>query len=183
MAVLLLLVVPWYGPQELKPAFMKAVEEEQSSSFSKVHSALLQQEDILSTALQQHLPSLGPSAVLVLQAAVYDLYELLLFADQLGPGSSLQPSWQEVAHRSLARLGRCVAITNCVARGSELHVYLASRLLQYAVDLRGSDSVQAEAAAALLQEAHLLRYGKDISQDLLLGLMDANKQAAHDFLM
>jgi len=178
VVVLLVVVLPCCGLQELRPAFMNAVEQEQSSSFSKVHAALLRQEDILSAALQQHLPSLGPSAVLVLQAAVYDLYELLLFADQLGPGSS-----QEVAHRSLARLGRCVAITNCVARGSELHVYLASRLLQHAVDLRGSDSVQAEAAAALLQEAHLLRYGKNISQDLLLGLMEANKQAAHDFLM
>jgi hypothetical protein len=43
--------------------------------------------------------------------------------------------------------------------------------------------VAAEAAAALLQEAHLLRYGKNISQPVLMGLMEANKQAAQDFLM
>jgi hypothetical protein len=164
--------------QELKPAFMQAVEQQDSSSLSKVHTALLQQEDVLTSALQQHLPTLGPSAVLVLQAAVYDLYELLLFADQLGPGSE-----SEVTHRAMSRLGRCIAIVNCVARGSELHVFLASRMVQHAVELRGGDSVQAEAAAALLQEAHLLRYGKSISQQVLLGLVEANKQAAQDFLM
>lgn len=164
--------------QELKPAFMQAVEQQDSSSLSKVQTALLQQVGVLTTALQQHLPTLGPSAVLVLQASVYDLYELLLFAEQLGPGSD-----SEVTHRSLARLGTCTAIVNCVARGSELHVFLTSRMVQHAVDLRGSDSVQAEAAAALLQEAHLLRYGKNISQQVLLGLVEANKQAALDFLM
>lgn len=157
---------------------MKAVEEQDAGSFSQVHAALLQQEDLLNNALQQQLTALGPSAVLVLQAAVYDLYELLLFSDQMGPGSS-----QEVAHRSLARLGRCTAVINCVARGSELHVFLTSRMLQHAVDLRGADSVQAEAAAALLQEAHMLRYGNQLSQEVLLGLMEANKQAAQDFLM
>jgi hypothetical protein len=157
---------------------MQAVEQQDGSSLSKVHAALLQQEDQLSAALQDNLAALGPSAVLVLQAAVYDLYELLLFADQLGPDSST-----ELAHRSLARLGRCVAVVNCVAPGSELHVYLTSRMLQHALDLRGADSVQAEAAAALLQEAHLLRYGKNISQRVLMGLMEANKQAAHDFLI
>lgn len=157
---------------------MQAVEQQDGSALSQVHSALQQQEQQLTDALQLHLPALGPSAVLVLQAAVYDLYELLLFADQLGPGSS-----QEVAHRSLARLGRCTAIVNCVARGSELHVFLTSRMLQHAVDLRGADSVAAEAAAALLQEAHLLRYGQVVSQEVLLGLMEANKQAAQDFLM
>jgi hypothetical protein len=157
---------------------MQAVEQQDGSSLSKVHAALLQQEDQLSAALQDNLAALGPSAVLVLQAAVYDLYELLLFADQLGPGSS-----PEVAHRSLARLGRCIAVVNCVGRGSELHVYLTSRMLHHALDLRGADSVQAEAAAALVQEAHMLRYGKNISQHVLLGLIEANKQAAQDFLM
>lgn len=157
---------------------MQAVEQQDASGLSTVHAALLQAEDELTAALQEHLAALGPSAVLVLQAAVYDLYELLLFADQLGPGSV-----PEVAHRSLARLGRCTAVVNCIARGSELHVYLTSRMLQHALDLRGADSAQAEAAAALVQEAHLLRYGKAISQQVLLGLMDANKQAAEDFLM
>lgn len=164
--------------QDLKPAFMQAVEQQDGNSLSKIQAALLQQEDRLTAALQEHLEALGPSAVLVLQAAVYDLYELLLFADQLSPGSG-----PEVAHRSLARLGRCTAIINCVARGSELHVYLTSRMLQHALHLRGSDSVQAEAAAALVQEAHLLRYGKSISQQVLMGLMEANKEAAQDFLM
>jgi hypothetical protein len=157
---------------------MEAVEQQDGSSLSKVHAGLMQQEQQLSTALQDNLSTLGPSAILVLQAAVYDLYELLLFAEQLGPGSS-----PEVLHRSLARLGRCTSIMNCVARGSELHVYLTSRMLQHSVDLRGSGSVAAGAAAALLQEAHLLRYGKNISQPVLMGLMEANKQAAQDFLM
>jgi hypothetical protein len=56
-------------------------------------------------------------------------------------------------------------------------------MLHHALDLRGADSVQAEAAAALVQEAHMLRYGKNISQHVLLGLIEANKQAAQDFLM
>lgn len=166
---------------------MQAVEQQDGTSLNRVYKALLQQEDRLSAALQENLAALSPSAVLVLQAAVYDMYELLLFAEQLreGPSSSAagSSSSAEVAHMTLARLGRCVAIANCVARGSELLVFLTSRMLQHAVDLRGADSVQAEAAAALVQEAHLLRYGSALSQPVLMGLMEANKEAAQDFLM
>lgn len=64
-----------------------------------------------------------------------------------------------------------------------LQVYLASRMLQYAVQLRGPDSVQAEAAAAIVQEAHLLRYGDRLSSSLMLQIMEANKQAAEQLLL
>jgi hypothetical protein len=136
--------------QDLKPRFLEAVEHQDQSNLAAVQAQLLSLETSLSAALQQHRAVLSDSAVLVLQAAVYDMYELLLFCEQLLP----QGNTSEAKHAALACIGRCLAILNCVSKGAELHVYLASRLLQHAVDLRGPDSAQAEAAAQLFLEAH-----------------------------
>lgn len=147
-------------------------------------AGLLQQEQLLAQQVQQHQAVLGQTSTLILQAAVYDLFELLLFCrEQLLGYSRSGSAGDPAAHAVLTRLGRCLAILNCVTRGAELHVYVASRLLQHAVDHRGGDSVQAEAAAALFQEAHLLRYGSKLEEGLMLQLMEANKQAAEEFLM
>jgi hypothetical protein len=56
-------------------------------------------------------------------------------------------------------------------------------MLHYAVQFRGAGSLQAEAAAALVQEAHLLRYGSQLSPQLMLSLMEANKAAAEELLL
>lgn len=165
--------------QDLKPRFTEAVEHQDHSGLAHVQSHLLHLEDSLSAQLQQHRPLLSDSAVLVLQAAVYDLYELLLFCEHLVP----QGNQSELLHAVLGRLGRCIAILNCVSKGAELHVYLASRMLQYAVNLRGADSVQAEAAAQLFLDAHRIRYGSELDEELQVQLMEANKQVAEEFLM
>jgi hypothetical protein len=136
--------------QDLKPRFLEAVEHQDHSNLAAVQAQLQSLEHSLSASLQQHRAVLSDSAVLALQAAVYDLYELLLFCEQLLP----QGNDSESKHAALACIGRCLAILNCVSKGAELHVYLASRLLQHAVDLRGPDSAQAEAAAQLFLEAH-----------------------------
>ncbi|WIA19949.1 hypothetical protein OEZ85_005832 [Tetradesmus obliquus] len=165
--------------QDLKPRFLEAVEHQDQSNLAAVQAQLQTLEHFLSAALQQHRAVLSDSAVLVLQAAVYDLYELLLFCEQLLP----QGNEAESKHAALACIGRCLAILNCVSKGAELHVFLASRLLQHAVDLRGPDSAQAEAAAQLFLEAHRMRYGSQLEQQVQLELMEANKQAAEEFLM
>lgn len=162
--------------------FLRAVEDQDVAALAAVQLSLMQHEQLLLQGLSQASPALSHSSKLILQAAVYDLFELLLFCEQL-LGTQSGGNQSEVAHAVLSRLGRCISIMSHVSKGAELHVYLASRMLQYAVDFRGSDSVQAEAAAALFQEAHMLRYGNQLEDGLLLKLMDANKQAAEEFLM
>eukprot|EP00879_Flechtneria_rotunda_P016441 GHRR01017205.1.p1 GENE.GHRR01017205.1~~GHRR01017205.1.p1 ORF type:complete len:287 (+),score=106.75 GHRR01017205.1:102-863(+) len=165
--------------QELKPCFLDAVEQQNQSQLAQVHSRLQQLEKQLTSQLQRYMRSSSKNAVLEVQSTVYDLYELLLFCEQLvGQGNM-----SEAANGIVARLGICLAITNRVSKGAELHIYLASRLLQYAINLRGADSVQAEAAAALCQEAYLLRYGDQLEAEVMLQLMEANKHIAEEFLL
>lgn len=165
--------------QDIRPQFLEAVEQQDQSQLARVYAGLQQQEFQLNQQLQDNITSLSDSAVVVLQAAVYDLFELLLFCEHLvGSGNE-----SERLHNILARLGKCLAILNCVSRGAELHVYMASRLLQHAVNLRGNDSVQAEAAAQLFLEAFKLRYGSQLEHGLQMQLMEANKQVAEEFLM
>jgi hypothetical protein len=171
--------LPW---QDLKPLFLRAVEDQDAAALAAVQLSLLQHEQLLLRALKHASPTLSHSSNLILQAAVYDLFELLLFCEQL-LGTQSGGNQSEVVHAVLSRLGRCLSILGHVSKGAELHVYLASRMLQYAVDFRGSDSVAAEAAAALFQEAHMLRYGNQIEDGMMLKLMDANKHAAEEFLM
>jgi hypothetical protein len=164
---------------------MAALEATDSGGVSAAQRELQELEDAFSTALQEHAAVLSPSGVLVLQAAVYDLFELLLMCEQV-VGAASQASISsaaEAAHMVLARLGRCLAICSCVARGSELHVYLASRMLHHAVQFRGAGSPQAEAAAALVEEAHLLRYGSALPPQLIMQLMEANKEVAEELLL
>jgi hypothetical protein len=99
---------------------MEALEA--GTSLAAVHARLAALEAALSTALQDSMAVLSPSTALFLQAAVYDLYELLLFCEQLG-SEDLGESQPQAAHLALARLGRCLAIASCVARGSELQVH------------------------------------------------------------
>lgn len=164
--------------QELRPAFLDALQQQDSTRLAGVQAALLQHEQQVARLLAAHDALLSRGAVRVLEASVYDLYELLLFCEQLLGGGG-----GEGGQALLARLGSCVAILGCVSRGAELHVYLGSRLLQHAAALRGAESPQATAAAGLLHEAVLLRYGGALSQGLMTRLVDANSAVAAELLM
>jgi hypothetical protein len=91
-----------------------------------------------------------------MHAALYDLYELLCAATQLadGPGAGERASERGLAE--LAALSKCLSLVDAVARGAELHVFLACALLERASALRGADSPQVGGAWRAWRRERLL---------------------------
>ncbi len=121
-----------------------------------------------------------------LQASVYSLLELQHFCstltgshDEAAQGAAKKPS-HNVA--TLSALSRCLGIVDLVSRGAELHVFLASALLRHAADAHGADSAAAQAAAALVEHAHVARYGASLSDKTMLALMEANRTLSEEFI-
>ncbi|GIL64548.1 hypothetical protein Vafri_18447 [Volvox africanus] len=96
-------------------------------------------------------------------ASLYDAYDLLFSCTgALGQGedaSSLQASLKAI---------------EAVSAGSDLHVLLAVRHLDWTVQQHGQDSALADLARKALQRAHIARYGP-VSEELMPKLIALNR--------
>ena len=132
--------------------------------------------------------TLALDVVSYIYASVYDLLELMLFSNSIVgrntavAGGDDQDGMEQQLRTRLMILGRCLSALTAVARGDELHVFVASEMLKGAIQLRGPEHEAAQAGLELLKEAQLARYGDKLEEGTLLALMQASKDLAEEFL-
>lgn len=123
----------------------------------------------------------GPeAAVLCIEASVYDYLELLQQHSQLCADMGLEI---EARAGAAAALHLCAQVLHAVSRGSELHAFLAARLLESASSSSGPQGGGAAvcedpwALAAALQEALVARYGADaLSEGLIARTVERSRE-------
>lgn len=170
--------------QELKPLFMDAISgKREYALLCDVAIRLQQQQHRLMSSQLHHIPPVPRS---YLQAAVYEVYELLYFCKYVHEGDEDQDDAASDSSGSstqpLELLAHCYRILDAVSKGSELQIFLAWRLFDRLVQLGGVELEASQAAGLLLKMTQIARYGDKISENTSKQLTWANWHLAQDFL-
>jgi hypothetical protein len=158
-------------------ALERALEAQDASAASAAADALRAALKQLRAALPAGLRRTSDEAAAALHAGVFDAYEALYFAaaadaDSDDGGASLRGAMLP-----------CISALDATCRGSELHVFFATRLLEEVVRAEGDDSAAARAAAQLAQLAVASRYGPLLSDPSLMSdLADESARLAREVL-
>jgi len=162
---------------DLKPRLMSALEAQDGAAAAAAADGLRAALKQLRAALPAGLRRTNDEAAAALHAGVFDAFEALYYAaaaeaDSDDGGMSLRGAMLP-----------CIAALDATCRGSELHVFFTTRLLEEVVRAEGDDSAAARAAAQLAQLAVASRYGPLLNDaSLMSDLADESARLAREVL-